>query len=126
MYPYIVSADYYFDQRSQKMEQYYEGAKELAGFFNSCHQVSTNPAVPVSNMFHVHFQAPKEQVESVLVELYEETGIGFTSYLREINDAECNCEVSMGDLYEKVPKEKVKQTFQLLDEKMRAIRHWES
>lgn len=55
LYPYIISAEYYFNQRSNKMKQYYEEAKELAGFFNQCHAVSTNPLKPVSNMFDVHF-----------------------------------------------------------------------
>ena len=119
LYPYITSSDYYFDQRSQKMDIYYEGAKELADLFNSCHKVTTLPLQPVSNMFHVHFQESKERMEPVLVELYKETGIGLTSYLREINATECNYEVSIGDLYANLPKDKLRQVFQVLDRKMR-------
>ncbi len=106
LYPYIISADYYFDLRSEKMGQYYKEAKELAELFNSCHGVSTMPLMPVSNMFHVHFHAPKEEMESLLVEIYEETGIGLTSYLRETSNLACNYEVSIGDQYAMVPKEK--------------------
>ncbi|HLO12932.1 MAG TPA: aminotransferase class I/II-fold pyridoxal phosphate-dependent enzyme, partial [Pseudoneobacillus sp.] len=89
LYPYIISADYYFDQRVNKMGQYYKEAKELAGLFNNCHAVSTLPLEPVSNMFHVHFHVPKGKVEEILVKLYEETGIGLTGNLREVNEETC-------------------------------------
>jgi len=119
LYPYILSADYYFDQRAQKMERYYEDAKELAQLFNACQAVSTMPMVPVSNMFHVHFQASKEKVEPILIDIYNETGVGLTSYLRETNENECHFEVSIGDQYSNVPKVKVNQVFQMLDKKMK-------
>jgi threonine aldolase len=121
LYPYIISADYYFDQRSHKMVQYYENAKELAEYFNSCHRVSTMPLQPVSNMFHVHFHATKEQIESILIEVYETTSVGLTSYLRETSEGACNYEVSIGDQYANLPKEKVNQVFRLLDERMRGL-----
>ncbi|WP_391206961.1 threonine aldolase family protein [Psychrobacillus sp. L4] len=121
LYPYIVSSNYYFDERLPKMQQYYNNAKELAELFNSCHAISTMPLVPVSNMFHVHFHAPKEQMEAGLVELYETTGVGLTSYLRQATEETCSYEVSVGDQYATLPKEKVKQVFQLLDEKMKSF-----
>jgi threonine aldolase len=119
LYPYIISADYYFDQRSHKMEQYWEEAKELAELFNSCQGVSTLPIVPVSNMFHVHFNQAKEKVATVLTEVQQATGIGFSSYLIEIDEKTCYYEVSLGDLYAELPKEEVTEAFQLLDEKMK-------
>lgn len=118
LYPYIISADYYFDKRSEKMGQYYEEAKELAELFNGCHKVSTIPSTPVSNMFHVHFHVPKEEMESLLIKVYEETGIGLTSYLKETSTSVCSYEVSIGDQYAKIPQDKLKQAFQLLNEKM--------
>ena len=117
LYPYIISADYYFDERLPKMEQYYEDAKELAELFNSCHAVSTLPLVPVSNMFHVHFHAPKEKVEALLIEIYEETGIGLTSYLKVVTENSCSYEVSVGYQYATLSKKKVKEVFQLLERK---------
>lgn len=121
LYPYIISADYYFDQRSHKMVQYYENAKELAEYFNSCHRVSTMPLQPVSNMFHVHFHATKEQVESILIEIYETTSVGLTSYLRETSEGACHYEVSIGDQYANMSKGKVNQVFRLLDERMSGL-----
>ncbi|MFE8701359.1 threonine aldolase family protein [Cytobacillus sp. FJAT-54145] len=119
LYPYIVSADYYFNKRSQNMAEYYEGSKELATLFNECEGVSTLPLEPVSNMFHVHFQLSKETIESILVKIYEETGIGFTHYVRETGEESCYYEVSIGDRYATIPKENLKIAFQKLSEKMK-------
>lgn len=121
LYPYIIPADYYFDMRSNKMEQYYEEAKEVAERFNACYGISTLPAVPVSNMFHVQFRQAKEQVEPILLELEQQTGIGITSYLKEMDEHSCYFEVHMGDGYSKIPKELLDRTFEQLDESMK---HW--
>jgi threonine aldolase len=122
LYPYILSADYYFDQRVEMMNQYYQSAKELAHCFNQCHGVSTKPLVPVSNMFHVHFEAPKVEMEVILAAIYEETNIGLTGYVREVTKTTSYYEVSIGDLYAQLPKEDLKRVFQLLDEKMKTIK----
>jgi threonine aldolase len=121
LYPYIISADYYFDQRIDKMNQYYEEAKEFARYFNQCHGVSTKPLIPVSNMFHVHFDAPKEEMEMILASIYEETGIGLTSYVREASKKTSNYEVSIGDLYAQLPKGELQKVFELLNEKMMTV-----
>ena len=121
LYPYILSANYYFDQRIGKMKQYYEEAKELAALYNSCHRVSTLPLEPVSNMFHVHFAGSKEIMEDLLIQIFKETEIGLTSYIREVSKETSYFEVSLGDLYPDVPKGKLKRIFELLDEKMKEI-----
>lgn len=120
LYPYITSADYYFKQRVHKMGQYYEGAIELADFFNHCYAVSTLPLVPVSNMFHVHFEMPKEKLVPILIAIYESTGIGLAQVLREIEGTtSCYYEVSIGDRYAEVPTEKIREALEMLDQKMR-------
>ncbi|WP_044339759.1 threonine aldolase family protein [Rossellomorea aquimaris] len=121
LYPYILSADYYFDQRINKMNQYYEGAKELAGLFNGCRGVSTLPEKPVSNMFHVFFQYPQKEIETILIDLYEETGIGLTGYVKEVTENECAYEVSIGDQYENVSKQELTKLFVVLDEKLKRL-----
>lgn len=118
LYPYIISSDYYFDQRINKMEQYYHEAKELAALFNQCDKVSTKPLVPVSNMFHVHFDLPKEKMESILIEIYEKTGMGFTGSLRETSEEACYFELSIGERFGKIPKEMLKNSFQFLYEQL--------
>ena len=118
LYPYIVSADYYLDKRLNRMGQYFEDAKELAGRFNACKAISTLPRVPVSNMFHVHFRQPKEQIAVVLAEVQQDSGVGFSSYLQEASEEGCYFEVSLGDLYGAMPKEKIAFAFHLLNEKI--------
>jgi len=121
LYPYILSADYFFEQRVDKMGRYYEEAKELAALYNQCHAVETKPEVPVSNMFHVHIQLPKAQIEPIFVSVYEETGVGLTHYLREIDETSCYYEVSIGDRYASVPKEELKKAFHLLNARIREV-----
>ncbi|MBE9914634.1 low specificity L-threonine aldolase [Paenibacillus donghaensis] len=119
LYPYIISSDYYFDQRIGKMEQYYEEAKELAAYFDGLEGVSVLPEIPVSNMFHVHFKLPKEQVVPILVHVAEATGVGLTGWVSEREAGTCYTEISIGDRYAGVPKEKIREAVRLLDEKMK-------
>lgn len=120
LYPYIISADYYYDLRAHKMEQYFEEAKEGAAFFNACSGISTLPMVPVSNMFHVHFKSAKEHVELILMELAQQTGIGITSYLKEQDAHSCSFELSIGDQYSQIPKNLLAETFEELDQMMKS------
>ena len=119
LYPYIIPANYYFDQRSNKMGQYYEEARELAKLFNNCHGVCTLPTIPVSNMFHVHFHLSIEKVVSVLSEVQQATGIGITRHLKAIDEQTCYCEISLGDQYAELPCEDVTTVFLLIDKRMR-------
>ncbi|TMU83570.1 low specificity L-threonine aldolase [Bacillus sp. BHET2] len=123
LYPYILSADYYFDQRINKMGEYYEGAKELAAYFRHCEGITTLPEIPVSNMFHVFFHYPQKRVESLLIDLYEVTGIGLTGYIKEVSENECAYEVSVGDQYPNVPKEEIENFFTLLNENLQNLSH---
>lgn len=119
LYPYILSSDYYFNQRIDKMGEYYEQAKELAAMFNQCERVTTNPTEPVSNMFHIHFDMPKKQLESILIRIYETTDVGLIANLTENSETTCYCEMSMGDRYAGLPLEKVMTAIQQLDKAMK-------
>ncbi|MFB7140392.1 threonine aldolase family protein [Gottfriedia sp. NPDC056225] len=121
LYPYIISANVYFDQRANKMEQYYHNAVELAELFNSCHGISTIPQIPVSNMFHVHYNAPLEKIKQIIIALQEETKIGITSNLRPVNEEVCYSEISIGDQYSAISKEDLHNVFKKLNEEMKSI-----
>lgn len=121
LYPYILSADYYFDQRAEKMEQYFTEAKELAELFNACTGVSTLPKEPVSNMFHARFHYPLDAAKTAIAEVQEETGIGIVNYLKEIEEGLCSYEVSIGDLYRQIPKEEVEALFRRLDSRLKEV-----
>ncbi|EFM10621.1 aromatic amino acid beta-eliminating lyase/threonine aldolase [Paenibacillus curdlanolyticus YK9] len=120
LYPYILSAEYYMERRMPRMAQYYHEAQELAALYNACSTITTVPQVPVSNMFHVHSALPKEVLEPILIAVIEETGFGFTHVLRDKDDGGSYYEVSIGDRYAELPKEKLRDAFRMLDERVRA------
>ncbi len=120
LYPYIVSANDAFDQRIHKMTQYFEGAKDLAGRLNQCSSVMTQPIYPVSNMFHLYFDKSKEVMESILIDIYEVTGIGITGNLME-KDGKSRCEIWIGDRYADIPKDRLDAAIGMLQEKLKDI-----
>ncbi|MDO7908189.1 beta-eliminating lyase-related protein [Paenibacillus sp. JX-17] len=115
LYPYIITADHYLRQRQDKMGQYYEEAKELAAQLNACRQVSTLPQTPVSSMFHVYFNVPRAQLEPILIQVQETTGVGLIAYLNETGPSTCYSEISLGDRYAGLPKERLRHSLQELD-----------
>ncbi|GGO04731.1 threonine aldolase family protein [Saccharibacillus kuerlensis] len=118
LYPYILSSEYYLDLRLPKMAQYYEEAKELADLYNGCSCIRTRPEVPVSNMFHLHIDVPKETAETTIASVQADTGIALVSYLQETGETSCTTEISIGDLYREVPKEKLRKAIMLLGERL--------
>lgn len=121
LYPYILSSDYYYDLRVGRMEQYYKDAQELAGYFNRCEAISTLPKEPVSNMFHVHFELPKEKVEPILKHVYHEAGLGMVAYLKDNSAGGCYSEISIGDRYTDIPRERLDKAFHMLAQKMAEV-----
>lgn len=118
LYPYILSADYYFEKRKNGMAAYYQSAVELALLFNQCEGVQTMPEIPVSNMFHVHFNRSIEEIEPVLIAIYEATGVGITGKLREMGGRKTGCELSLGDRYAQIPKENLHRALDMLSKDM--------
>lgn len=119
LYPYILTADYYYERRAANMGQYYAHARELAAWFNACEGVATVPLVPVCNMFHVHFQQPKERMCAILAEVQSETNIGVSGYLVALDEERCSFEVGIGDQYELLAKDEIAHLFSVLREKMK-------
>ncbi|ANU10209.1 low specificity L-threonine aldolase [Planococcus antarcticus DSM 14505] len=120
LYPYILSAETYLAQRKDRMEEYYQHAIELAAYFNSCEGMSTIPEVPVSNMFHVHFQEAPEKIAPILTEAQQYMDLGVTGYLKA-EQIGCSFEVSLGDQYKLISRSKVAGVFERLDEKMKSL-----
>ncbi|WP_338650561.1 threonine aldolase family protein [Listeria seeligeri] len=114
LYPYILSADYYFDKRIGKMASYYEAAKKLAERFNACDGVKTVPEVPVSNMFHVHFEKSVDVIGTKLAEIQDEIGVGISGYLQEKAEDVCGFEVSVGDSLAEIPEDNFNSLFEKL------------
>ncbi|MCA1294826.1 DegT/DnrJ/EryC1/StrS family aminotransferase [Paenibacillus sp. alder61] len=121
LYPYILTSAHYFKERIGRMDRYYREALALSEQFQACRGVTTRPAVPVSNLFHVHFDAPKDKVEPLLIALCEETGIGVTGSLRDFDGETSYFELSVGDGYALVPEERRNDMFRSLDGKLSGI-----
>ena len=98
LYPYILSADHYYEQRKDDMAEYHAAAKELASSLNAISGISTRPLEPVSNMFHLYFKAEKAVVEEKLIEIQSNGKVGIAGYLVE-KDSGCATEVNIGDRF---------------------------
>ncbi|MBN6886316.1 threonine aldolase [Cytobacillus horneckiae] len=118
LYPYIIPADHFYEKRKDKMADYYVSAKELAKSFNACNGVTTIPAEPVSNMFHVHLPFKKEEAEAFIAEIHEETAIGLTAKVQERGN-QVYFELSLGDNYQSIPKDALSHLFTVLENKMK-------
>ncbi|GMQ63727.1 threonine aldolase family protein [Vallitalea maricola] len=114
LYPYVISADYWFDRRINKMETYYNKAKELSKYFNSIDGIYTIPKIPVSNMFHVHFSKDVDNINKILAEIMNKISVGITPYLMETKNT-WMFEICIGDSYEEIPKDILEKCFQELD-----------
>ncbi len=117
LYPYILSADHYYEKRKDRMASYYEDAKQLAERFNAVPGIRTMPNVPVSNMFHLHITGSKEEIATKLAELQRSTGIGVAGYLVEKNGY-CSTELSLGDAYRELDGPAIDHLFTELDRLM--------
>ncbi|WP_214780399.1 aminotransferase class I/II-fold pyridoxal phosphate-dependent enzyme [Exiguobacterium sp. s22] len=110
LYPYILSSDYYYEMRKDKMTEYRDYAVQLAARFNELDGVWTTPRIPVTNMFHLHVQGEKEELGEKIARIQEETGVGITGYLVE-KDGHCSTEVSIGDTFERITREQLDGLF---------------
>ncbi|WP_219837358.1 low specificity L-threonine aldolase [Paenibacillus sp. R14(2021)] len=119
LYPYIIPAKHYMKERLPFMRQYYEDAVELASFFNGCHAISTKPQIPVSNMFHVHIARSKQMLEPIFVAACEATGVGLTNNINAVDEQNSYFEISVGDRYRRVPREKLEEAFRYIGQALR-------
>lgn len=111
LYPYILSADYYYEMRKDRMAKYYQNAIMLAAMFNSIEGYRTVPEVPVTNMFHVHIDQVNQQYLDALITAMEVSGIGVTPVVFEKEDGGGYFEVSIGDGYEGISLEPLEKLF---------------
>ncbi|WDH75651.1 beta-eliminating lyase-related protein [Exiguobacterium marinum] len=116
LYPYILSSDYYYELRKDKMQGYRDAAVQLAARFNELEGVWTTPLIPVTNMFHLHFQGDEEEVGERMVRIQQETGVGITGHLVE-KDGYCSTEISIGDVYSHITSNQLDDVFRQFNSK---------
>ncbi|KOP29104.1 threonine aldolase [Exiguobacterium sp. BMC-KP] len=98
LYPYILSADHYYEQRKDRMAEYHAAAKALASRLNAIPGISTRPVEPVSNMFHLYFEAEKAVVEEKLTAIQSHGKVGIAGYLVDKHTG-CATEINTGDSF---------------------------
>ncbi|WP_214883733.1 MULTISPECIES: aminotransferase class I/II-fold pyridoxal phosphate-dependent enzyme [unclassified Exiguobacterium] len=116
LYPYILSSDYYYELRKDKMQGYRDAAVQLAARFNELNGVWTTPLIPVTNMFHLHFQGDEEEVRERMARIQQETGVGITGHLVE-KDGYCSTEISIGDVYSHITSNQLDDVFRQFNSK---------
>lgn len=114
LYPYILSADYYYNLRHNKMTDYHHHAITLAQKFNQLPFIHTVPLIPQTNMFHLYWHEPLETIQHRLTEIHQQLDLSLISHLTTLDSFLHKSEISIGDDYSHIPPEKLSQAFSLL------------
>jgi threonine aldolase len=99
LYPYIVPAADLFAKRKGKMAEYYEYAKAYALKLSSIKGISIHPTIPVSNMFHVHFNDTAERVMTQMIDVMKMEGVALFGGINATAEGFAKTEISIGDNY---------------------------
>jgi len=107
LYPYIISADTAFELRKNRMSAYYKNAVKYAALLSQIQGVSILPAVPVSNMFHVHFTGSEDVLTNQLIQVMTTCDVALIGSLTRLENGTIKSEMSLGDAYDAVPEDKI-------------------
>ncbi|EPJ46540.1 MAG: hypothetical protein OFPI_33660 [Osedax symbiont Rs2] len=109
LYPYVVSAQYNYRLRRDKMPLYWKNALSLAEQLNQIPGISTVPKKPVSNMFHVYFTVDRGLLEASLIEVLQKYDLALLPGSRYDRDNREYFEFWAGDQFSAVDPEVVTQ-----------------
>jgi hypothetical protein len=104
------------------MKKYWEHALDIAERLNKIEGIKTIPEIPVCNMFHVCFDAPREVLENILITIIEKYNLGIVSNLREMYASCFKSEFSFGDSFSLIPKEVLDEAFNQLEMEFKNIK----
>lgn len=121
LYPYIVSSKYYMEKRMGNMKKYWEHALTAALRLNSIKGIRTIPTVPVCNMFHAYFDAPRDTVESIMSEIIDKYNLALVTNIKETGNSGCKSELSFGDSFSLIPQELLDKAFNQLETEFRKL-----
>ncbi len=82
---------------------------------NKIKGIRTIPAVPVCNMFHVYFDAPREIVESIMSDIIDKYNLALVTNIKETDNSGCKSELSFGDSFSLIPQELLDKAFNQLE-----------
>jgi threonine aldolase len=126
LYPYFLNAKYCMEKRMGNMKKYWQHALAVAELLNKIEGVKTIPRVPVCNMFHAYFDAPKEIVESIFTNIIEKYNLALATNLKEIDSSSCKSELSFGDSIGLIPQTVLSEAFSQFDSAFRKMRNHDS
>lgn len=109
LFPYIVTASDAFIKNKEKMSTYYEGALEYAAKLSTIPGLHIVPQIPVTNMFHVHFDDTPEVVMAQLSQVIEIEGVALFGGIGLKADGLAKTEMSIGEAYGKVSESLINQ-----------------
>ncbi len=107
LYPYIISADTAFELRKNRMTAYYKNAVKYAALLSQVEGVSILPAVPVCNMFHVHFTESEAVIRDQLIQVMTTCDVALLGGLMSLENGGVKSEMTLGDAYGEVPESKI-------------------
>ncbi len=113
LYPYIVTAEIGYDMRKDRMASYFERAKDYAKLLSDINGITLVPPTPVCNMFHVHFSGSEELLRDQLIEVMKSCDVALFGGISQTNDGYVKSEMTIGDAYEEVPKDKLLEAITL-------------
>lgn len=115
LYPYIIPANYYFEKRKNKFNEYYQNSKTLAQLVNNLPYAYTVPLIPVTNMFHVYINKSKAELLKIVTQIFKEFNVSITNHIVSKKDNLMKFEISIGDDFSLIPNELLTQLFDKLN-----------
>jgi len=103
LFPYIVTASDAFLRYKEKMSMYYEQAKMYAAMLSVIPGLHIIPKIPVTNMFHIHFNSTPEVIMDQLGQVIETEGVALFGGIGQKADGFAKTEMNIGEAYGKVP-----------------------
>lgn len=97
LYPYVVSAKLSLEKHLPKIPAYCRRAAGIAGLLNNIDDISTLPAVPVTNMMHVYFPYGEKKLDAARDEIARKHGVWMCSRFREGMQGSCYMELFVGE-----------------------------
>lgn len=111
LYPYVISAREALKTRLPKMAAYYEKARELALVLAAFPDISVIPKIPQTNMMHLHFNRPAEEMAEGFARVAAEDKVALLYYFVPVGETKCKTEISIGDAAFDLDLDLVKQLF---------------
>lgn len=109
LFPYIVTASDAFMKYKDKMDTYYQSAKAYAAKLSTVPGLHILPKVPVTNMFHIHFDDTPEIVMEQLAHVIDTEGITLFGGIGLKADGLAKAEMTIGEAYAKAPEALIDQ-----------------